>query len=144
MRKRLINHGASRFCVEAVEEAPPRFDCPDTVDIYLVRDRSKLAFPLIDFKAALKNAQVTCLMDSKNKQQDNIIVGLPGRLVKYEKFYLYAYKIVAEARAGIGRYQHFYINRPPHRSFDQMTQDQAYIKALIAIMVAIYSWWKFT
>jgi putative transposase len=43
---------------------------------------------------------------------------------------------VAEARASIGRYVHFYNSRRPHSSLDRKTPDQAYFNRLPQIAAA--------
>ena len=43
-------------------------------------------------------------MDGKGAWRDNVFVERLWRSIKYEGVYLHAYKIVLEARVGIGRY----------------------------------------
>ena len=75
-------------------------------------------------------------MDGKGAWRDNVFVERLWRSIKYEEVYLHAYKTVAEARAGIGRYLTFYNSRRPHSSLDRNTPDQAYFNALPAISEA--------
>jgi putative transposase len=57
----------------------------------------------------LEKAQIAIFMDGKGAWRDNVFVERLWRSIKYEEAYLHAYKIVSEARAGIGRYLTFYI-----------------------------------
>jgi len=47
-----------------------------------------------------------------------------------EKIYLHAYKTVAKAWAGIGRYLAFYNSCRPHSLLDRNTPDPAYFNTL--------------
>ncbi|KAF7277660.1 hypothetical protein GWI33_000986 [Rhynchophorus ferrugineus] len=119
------------FCVEAVEEALARYGKPE-----IFNSDQGSQFTSIDFTGVLKGAEIKISMDGKGAWRDNIFVERLWRSVKYEEVYLHAYKTVAEARAGIGRYLIFYNSRRPHSSLDWRTPDQAYFNALPAISEA--------
>nr|WP_272209703.1 IS3 family transposase [Marinicella sp. W31]MDC2875527.1 IS3 family transposase [Marinicella sp. W31] len=120
------------FCIEAVEEALARYGKPE---IFSSDQGSQ--FTSIDFTGVLKDAEIKISMDGKDAWRDNVFVERLWRSIKYEEVYLHAYKTVAEARAGIGRYLTFYNSRRPHSSLDRKTPDQAYFNALPAISEAI-------
>ncbi|WP_165130585.1 IS3 family transposase [Affinirhizobium rhizoryzae] len=119
------------FCIEAVEEALVRYGKPG---IFNTDQGSQ--FTSVDFTAVLKKAEIAISMDGKGAWRDNVFVERLWRSIKYEEVYLHAYKTVAEARVGIGRYLTFYNSRRPHSSLDRQTPDQAYFNALAPIMVA--------
>ena len=75
-------------------------------------------------------------MDGKGSWCDNVFVERLWRSIKYEEVYLKAYETVAEARASIGHYVHFYNSRRPHSSLDRKTPDQAYFNWLPQIAAA--------
>ncbi|MCD1636361.1 IS3 family transposase [Martelella mediterranea] len=119
------------FCIEAVEEALGRYDKPE-----IFNSDQGSQFTSIDFTGVLKEAEIKISMDGKGAWRDNVFVERLWRSIKYEEVYLHAYKSVAEARAGIGRYLTFYNSRRPHSSLDRKTPDQAYFNALLAISEA--------
>ena len=91
------------FCIRAVEEALARYVKPE---IFSTAQGSQLTS--INFTTALKKAEIAILIDGKGSWRDNVFVGRLWRSIKYEEVYLYAYKTVSEARAGIGRHLNFY------------------------------------
>ena len=119
------------FCIEAVEEALARYGKPE-----IFNSDQGSQFTSIDFTGVLKEAEIKISMDGKGAWRDNVFVERLWRSIKYEEVYLHAYKTVAEARAGIGRYLTFYNSRRPHSSLDRKTPDQAYFNALPAISEA--------
>lgn len=58
----------------------------------------------------------TVSMDGRGRAMDNIFTERLWRTVKYEHVYLNDYASPKEARAGIGRYLHFYCHERPHQS----------------------------
>jgi putative transposase len=109
------------FCIEAVEDALARYPKPE---IFNTDQGSQ--FTSTDFTQMLKDAKIKISMDGKGAWRDNVFVERLWRSVKYEEVYLYAYRTVAEARNGIGRYLSFYNSRRPHSSLERMTPDQVY------------------
>ena len=65
-------------------------------------------------------------MDGKGRFLDNIFVERLWRSLKYEEVYLHAYESVAEARAGIGRWVHFYNEERFHQALDYRTPMAVY------------------
>jgi hypothetical protein len=65
-------------------------------------------------------------MDGKGRCMDNIFVERLWRSLKYENVYLHAYTSVAEARAGIGDWLHFYNEERLHQAHGYRTPRQIY------------------
>ncbi len=65
-------------------------------------------------------------MDGKGRYMDNIFVERLWRSLKYEEVYLNAYTSVAEAKAGIGSWLHFYNEERQHQSLGYRTPRQVY------------------
>lgn len=119
------------FCIEAVEEALSRYGKPE---IFNTDQGSQ--FTSTDFTDMLKGAEIKISMDGKGAWRDNVFVERLWRSIKYEEVYLHAYRSVAEARNGIGRYLAFYNSRRPHSSLDRKTPDQVYFNQPQPISIA--------
>jgi integrase-like protein len=65
-------------------------------------------------------------MDGKGRYMDNIFVERLWRSLKYEEVYLNAYASVAEAKAGIGSWLHFYNVERQHQSLSYRAPRQVY------------------
>ena len=111
----------AEFCIEAVEEAFARYGKPEIFNT----DRGS-QFTSAAFTGLLLKNGIAISMDGKVAWHDNVFVERLWRSVKYEEVYMHAYASVAEARAGLGRYLHFYNRRRPHSSLAARTPDQAY------------------
>jgi hypothetical protein len=61
---------------------------------------------------------------------DNIFIERLWRSLKYEEVYLHAYASVAEAKAGIGSWLHFYNEERQHQSLGYRTPRQVYEEGL--------------
>ncbi len=66
-------------------------------------------------------------MDHRGRAFDNIFIERLWRTVKYEDVYLRSYETPREARAGIGRYLHYYNNERPHQSLGYRTPLEVYL-----------------
>jgi putative transposase len=66
-------------------------------------------------------------MDHRGRAFDNIFIERLWRTVKYENVYLRSYDTPREARAGIGRYLHYYNNERPHQSLGYRTPFEVYL-----------------
>jgi len=118
------------FCVEALEEALPRFGKPDmlrpvVVGLRLNTDQGS-QFTSEAFTGVLQRAEIAISMDGRGAWRDNVFVERLWRSIKYEEVYLHAYGSVPEARAGIGRYLGFYNSGRPHSSHGGQTPDEVY------------------
>ena len=134
--RKILSHRVSitmeaDFCIEALEEALARHGRPEILNT----DQGS-QFTSTAFTDVLLKAGVIISMDGKGSWRDNVFVERLWRSIKYEEVYLKAYGTVAEARASIGRYVHFYNSRRPHSSLDRKTPDQAYSNRLPQIAAA--------
>ena len=134
--RKILSHRVSitmeaDFCIEALEEALARHGRPEILNT----DQGS-QFTSTAFTDVLLKAGVIISMDGKGSWRDNVFVERLWRSTKYEEVYLKAYGTVAEARASIGRYVHFYNSRRPHSSLDRKTPDQAYSNRLPQIAAA--------
>jgi putative transposase len=134
--RKILSHRVSitmeaDFCIEALEEALARHGRPEILNT----DQGS-QFTSTAFTDVLLKAGVIISMDGKGSWRDNVFVERLWRSTKYEEVYLKACGTVAEARASIGRYVHFYNSRRPHSSLDRKTPDQAYFNRLPQIAAA--------
>lgn len=118
---RLSDTLESTFCVEALEEALRRYGMPE---IFNTDQGSQ--FTSKDFTDVLLDHGVKISMDGKGRYIDNIFVERLWRSLKYEEVYLYSYESMAEARAGIGRYFHFFNDDRPHEALGCQTPASFY------------------
>jgi putative transposase len=134
--RRVLSHRVSitmeaEFCIDALEEALAHHGKPE---IFNTDQGSQ--FTSAAFTDVLLKASVAISMDGKGSWRDNVFVERLWRSVKYEEVYLRAYESVAQARASIVSYLHFYNSRRPHSSLDRQTPDQAYFNRLPQIAAA--------
>ncbi len=106
----------SDFCVEALEEALPRYGTPE-----IFNTDQGTQFTADAFTRVLKEHEVTISMDGKARWIDNVFVERLWRSVKYEDVYLRAYETLAALRAGLDKYFRFYNTRRPHTGLDRRT-----------------------
>src|SRR5687767_396737 len=118
---RLSNTLHADFCVEALEEALRRFGRPE---IFNTDQGSQ--FTSTDFTGVLKAHGIKISMDGKGRCMDNIFIERLWRSLKYENVYLHAYASVAEAKAGIGAWLHFYNEERLHQAHGYRTPRQIY------------------
>ncbi len=65
-------------------------------------------------------------MDGKGRWIDNVFIERFWRSLKYEEVYLYAYRDLNEARAGLDRYIRYYNRERRHTSLGKNTPDAVY------------------
>jgi len=118
---RLSNTLETTFCVEALEEALTRYECPE---IFNTDQGSQ--FTSKDFTDVLLDRGIKISMDGKGRFIDNIFVERLWRSLKYEEVYLYAYDSIHKARAGIGRYFDFFNDERPHKALGYQTPASFY------------------
>lgn len=118
---RISNTLHADFCVDALEEALRRFGRPE---IFNTDQGSQ--FTSTDFTGVLKAHGIKISMDGKGRCMDNIFVERLWRSLKYEDVYLHAYTSVAEARAGIAAWLHFYNEERLHQAHGYRTPRQIY------------------
>ncbi len=115
---RLSNTLDSSFCVDALEEALDKFGKPE-----IFNTDQGAQFTADAFTKVLRDRNIAISMDGKGRYLDNVFVERLWRSLKYEEVYLHAYDSVTEARAGIGRYLHFYNELRPHQTLGYQTPD---------------------
>ena len=118
---RLSNTMETSFCVEALQEALARYGCPE---IFNTDQGSQ--FTSEEFISMLLEHGIRISMDGKGRFIDNIFVERLWRSLKYEEVYLYAYRSVQEARAGVARYFDFFNDERPHEALGYQTPASFY------------------
>jgi putative transposase len=108
------------FCVEALKGALRR----SRPEIFNPDQGSQ--FTGETFRGELEARQITISMDGRGRCLDNIFIERLWRSLKYEEVYLREYLAVPDARAGIGRYFHFYNDERPHQSLGYRTPAALY------------------
>jgi putative transposase len=108
------------FCIEAVEKAL-RWGRPE-----IFNSDQGSQFTSEKFTGVLEGRGVAVSMDGRGRCLDNIFIERLWRSLKYEEVYLRDYRLVPEARAGIGRYFQFYNYERPHQSLEYQTPADLY------------------
>ena len=116
---RLSNTLEPAFCVEALEEAPNRYDAPE---IFNTDQGSQ--FTSLQFTSLLKEAGVRISMDGRGRWMDNISIERLWRSLKYECVYLNAFETGTEARQGIGHWTQLYNSERPHSAHGGATPEE--------------------
>jgi putative transposase len=109
------------FCVEALRRALRRGQPA------IFNSDQGSQFTSEKFTGELAGRQIAISMDGRGRCMDNIFVERLWRSLKYEEVYLKDYTSVAEARAGIARYLHFYNHERLHQSLDYRTPAAIYL-----------------
>jgi putative transposase len=109
------------FCIDALKRALRR----GRPDIFNSDQGSQ--FTSEKFTGELAGRRIAISMDGRGRCMDNIFIERLWRSLKYEEVYLKDYASVAEARAGIERYFHFYNHRRLHQSLDYRTPAAIYL-----------------
>jgi putative transposase len=122
---RLSNTLGTDFCVEALEHALAQYGKPE-----IFNTDQGCQFTSTEFTGMLEQCGITISMDGKGRCMDNIFVERLWRSLKYEEVYLHAYASVAEAKAGIDAWLHFYNEERQHQSHAYRTPRQAYEEGL--------------
>jgi putative transposase len=131
MAWRLSNTLDASFCMEALEEAILKYGRPE---IFNTDQGSQ--FTSEAFISILNGNDISISMDGRGRWVDNVFVERLWRSVKYEDIYLKAYRSIAEARHGIGKYFEFYNKRRRHQGLDDRTPDEVYFTTLPQMQVA--------
>ncbi len=121
---RLSNLLEASFCVEALEEGLSQ----GNPEIFNTDQGSQ--FTDQDFTGVLGAHGIAISMDGRGRFADNIFVERLWRSLKYEEVYLRAYESVAEARAGIAAYFHFYNYERPHQALGYRTPHRVWSSAI--------------
>ena len=118
---RLSNTMDASFCVEALNEALPRYGKPE---IFNTDQGSQ--FTSFDFTGVLKDAGITISMDGRGRCMDNIFIERLWRSLKYEAVYLHELTDGFKAERVIGEWIDFYNTERPHSSLGCRTPAEAY------------------
>jgi putative transposase len=108
------------FCIEALEKAL-HWGRPE-----IFNSDQGSQFTSEKFTAELEGRGIAVSMDGRGRCLDNIFIERLWRSLKYEEVYLRDYRMVPEARAGIGRYFQFYNYERPHQSLEYRTPADLY------------------
>ena len=120
---RLSNTLETTFCVEAVNEAVARYDCPE---IFNTDQGSQ--FTAEDFTTPLLNRGIKISMDGKGRCIDNIFVERPWRSLKYEEVYVFNPTGSTLARSHFGLENGVHLIMPPTSAQDSHHENQWPIK----------------
>jgi putative transposase len=118
---RLSNTMTVDFCVDALEEALRHHGTPE-----MFNSDQGAQFTSPDFTGVLKHEGIAISMDGKGRATDNIFIERVWRSLKYEDVYLHAYRTLAEATAGIGKWIRYYNVRRAHQALDYRTPMEVY------------------
>jgi len=118
---RLSNTPDTEFCVEAQEEALPRYAAPK-----IFNTDPGAQFTSTAFTGKLEQANVRISMDGNGRWIDNVFVERLWRSLKYEEAYLKAYETVVQAHRGIDGYLDFYNQERHHQSLGRLMPHEAY------------------
>ena len=108
------------FCLEALDRAL-RWGRPE-----IFNSDQGSQFTSQKFTGVLEGRSIAVSMDGRRRCLDNIFIERLWRSLKYEEVYLRDYRMVPEARAGIGRYFQFYNYERPHQSLQYRTPADLY------------------
>jgi putative transposase len=109
------------FCLEALRQALRR----GRPEVFNSDQGSQ--FTSEKFTDELQARGVAVSMDGRGRCLDNIFIERLWRSLKYEEVYLNDYRLVTEARAGIGRWFRFYNHQRPHQSLGYRTPAALYL-----------------
>ena len=111
------------FCLAALQQALRR----GRPEIFNSDQGSQ--FTSEKFTGALQAQGIAVSMDGRGRCLDNIYIERLWRSLKYEEVYLKDYRLVPEARAGIGRWFRFYNEERPHQGLGYRTPASVYSAA---------------
>jgi len=108
------------FCLEALEQAL------DAHQPEIFNTDQGAQFTSQAFTQRLLDQNIRISMDGRGRALDNVFIERLWRSLKYENIYLNDYASVAELRAGLTRYFHFYNHERPHQSLRYQTPAAVY------------------
>lgn len=129
---RLSNTLDAAFCVEALQEALSKYGSPD---IFNTDQGSQFTSQV--FINELASRSISISMDGRGRCLDNIFVERLWRSVKYENVYLYGYRSIPEARAGLTDYFNFYNKERFHQSLNNKTPWEIYSSGAVKHLQAV-------
>ncbi len=111
------------FCVTALKQALRR----GRPEIFNTDQGAQFTSP--KFTGELETREIAISMDGRGRCFDNIFIERLWRSLKYEEIYMREYALVAEARAGIGKWFDYYNHDRPHQSLKYRTPAECYRKS---------------
>lgn len=120
----LSNSLDPRFCVTALTEALAAHGAPE-----IFNTDQGVQFTSQAFTSVLFEHSIRISMDGKGRWVDNVFIERFWRSLKYEEVYLYAYRDLNEARAGLERYFGYYNHQRRHTSLSKQTPAEVYDQA---------------
>jgi len=116
----LSNTLDSHFCIQALQQALQH----GQPEIFNTDQGAQ--FTSQAFTQRLLDQNIRISMDGRGRALDNVFIERLWRSLKYENIYLNDYASVAELRAGLTQYFHFYNHERPHQSLDYRTPAAVY------------------
>jgi len=113
------------FCVSALERSMRIYGAPE---IFNTDQGSQ--YTSKEFTGILHDNGVKISMDGKGRAMDNIMIERLWRTVKYEEVYLKEYTDVAELKAALKKYFHFYNYDRPHKSLGGKSPGDVYLSKM--------------
>ena len=133
---RLSNTMDADFCVDALQEALRK----GRPDIFNTDQGAQFTSEV--FTGFLQQHNIRISMDGKGSYNDNLFIERLWRTVKYEEVYLKAYQDGGEARAGLGRYFHFYNAERPHQTHGYRTPADVFRNGIESVSEGMIESWK--
>ena len=93
-------------------------------------------FTSTDFTGLLEKQDIKVSMDGRGRVFDNIFIERLWRSVKYEEVYLHDYATIAEARAHLAAYFHFYNEERLHETMGYRTPHEVYFGTSASLVPA--------
>jgi putative transposase len=93
-------------------------------------------FTSTDFTGLLEKHDIKVSMDGRGRVYDNIFIERLWRSVKYEEVYLHDYATIAEARAHLTAYFHFYNEERLHETLGYRTPHEVYFGTSASLVPA--------
>ena len=113
------------FCVSSLERSMRLYGAPE---IFNTDQGSQ--YTSKEFTGILHDNGVKISMDGKGRAMDNIMIERLWRTVKYEEVYLKEYTDVAELKAALKKYFHFYNYDRPHKSLGGKSPGDVYLSKM--------------
>ena len=117
----LSNTMDADFCVEALQEALEKYDCPS---IFNTDQGSQ--FTSADWIDELKANNIKISMDGKGRWMDNVFIERLWRSLKYECVYLNAFDNMKDAKEKLNFWIEYYNHERPHSSLNDQTPNEIY------------------
>jgi len=118
---KISNSMEVEFCLEVWREAVKLYGNPD-----ICNSDQGTQFTCLDFITAVEKNGARISMNSKGRALDNVIIERWFRSLKHENVYFFDYKIIPDAKIGIGKYIVEYNTERPHQTFNYKTPEMIF------------------